>query len=79
MSNTPLNPALCSGHKTSNFPFKEGILALEIKDGNEREAMQYVKDGVNFEIASVVSLTQTAATPFVPETFTNTNYGRAVT
>lgn len=79
MSNTPLNLALCSGHETTYFPFKEGIVALAIKDGNEREAMQYAKDGVNFEIASVVSLTQTAATPFVPETFTNTNYVRAVT
>lgn len=49
-----------SGHETTYFPFKEGIATLAIKDGNERETIKYYKDGVNFEIASVVSLTPTA-------------------
>jgi hypothetical protein len=41
--------------------------------------MQYTKGGVNFEIVFLVSLTPTAAAPFVPDAFTNTRYGRVVT
>ena len=43
---------------------KKGIAALVIKDGNEHNTMQYAEDGVNFKIASVLSLTPTAAAPF---------------
>lgn len=75
----PLNPVMTSGHETTYFPFKEGIATLAIKDGNERETIQYAKDGVNFEIASSVSLTPTAAAPYVPDAFTNTDYGRGFT
>lgn len=75
----PLNPVLASGHETTYFPFKEGVATLAIKDGNERETMQYAKDGVNFEIASVVSLTPTAAAPFVADAFTDSGNGRGVT
>ncbi len=75
----PLNPVLNSGHETTYFPFKEGIAALAIKDGNERSTMQYAKDGVNFEIASVLSLPPIAAAPFTPDAFTNTTYGKGIT
>lgn len=75
----PLNPVLNSGHETTYFPFKEGIAALAIKDGNERETMQYAEDGVNFKIASSVSLTPTACGFYTPDAFTNTDYGRGVT
>jgi len=75
----PLNPVMTSGHETTYFPFKEGIATLAIKDGNERETIQYAKDGVNFEIVSSVSLTPTAAAPYVADAFTNTDYGRGFT
>jgi len=75
----PLNPVLSSGHETTYFPFKEGVAALAIKDGNERDTMQYAEDGVNFEIASCLSLTPTAAAPYVPDAFTDTDYGRGFT
>jgi hypothetical protein len=74
-----LNPVLNSGHETTFFPFQRGIAALAIKDGNERSTMQYAEDGVNFEIASVVSLPPIAAAPFTPDAFTDTDYGRGVT
>ena len=74
-----LNPVLNSGHETTFFPFKEGIAALAIKDGNERSTMQYAEDGVNFEIASVVSLVPIAAAPFTPDAFTDTDNGRGIT
>ncbi|MFG0256150.1 MAG: glycoside hydrolase family 117 protein [Rhodopirellula sp. JB053] len=75
----PLNPVLNSGHETTYFPFKEGVAALAIKDGNERDTMQISKDGVNFEIASCLSLTPTAAAPYTPDAFTDTKDGRGVT
>lgn len=75
----PLNPVLNSGHETTFFPFKKGIAALAIKDGNERETMQYAEDGVNFKIASSVSLTPTATGFYTPDAFTNTTNGRGVT
>ncbi|GGF36107.1 glycosyhydrolase [Echinicola rosea] len=74
-----LNPVLNSGHETTYFPFKEGIAALAIKDGNEAQTMQYAEDGVNFNIASTVELTPTAAGFYTPDAFTDTDYGRGVT
>ncbi len=75
----PLNPVLNSGHETTYFPFKEGIAALAIKDGNEAQTMQYAEDGVNFEIAATVELTPTAAGCYTPDAFTGTDYARGVT
>lgn len=75
----PLNPVINSGHETTLFPFKVGIAALVIRDGNEHFTVQYAKDGVNFKIASIVSLMPIAAGPFVPDAFTNTKYGRGIT
>ncbi|WPR71118.1 glycoside hydrolase [Flavobacterium sp. NG2] len=75
----PLNPVMQSGHETTYFPFKGGVAALAIKDGNERETMQYSEDGVNFKIAAGLSLTPTAAAPFCPDAFTNSGNGRGFT
>lgn len=75
----PLNPIANSGHETTLFPFKEGIAALVIKDGNERSTIQYAEDGVNFEIAATATLMPKAAGPFVPDAFSNTDYGRGIT
>ncbi len=74
----PLNPVMQSGHETTYFPFREGVATLANKDGNERQTIQYAKDGVNFEIASSVSLTPKAAAPFTPDAFTNTTYGQGI-
>lgn len=75
----PLNPVINSGHETTLFPFREGVAALVIKDGNEHFTIQYAEDGVNFEIAAITSLMPTAAGPFVPDAFTNTDYGKGIT
>ena len=75
----PLNPVINSGHETTLFPFKEGMAALVIRDGNEHFTIQYAEDGVNFEIASIVSLMPIAAGPFVEDAFTNTKDGRGIT
>ncbi|AWB65574.1 glycoside hydrolase [Saccharobesus litoralis] len=75
----PLNPLITSGHETSLFPFKEGMAALVYKDGPEHNTIQYAKDGVNFEIASITEMMPYAAAPYVPDAFTNTKYGRGIT
>ena len=74
-----LNPVISSGHETSLFPFKQGIAAFVIRDGNEHFTIQYAEDGVNFNIASITSLMPNAAGPFIPDAFTDTKYGRGIT
>ncbi len=75
----PLNPVIASGHETSFFPFKEGMAAMVTRDGNEHHTIQYAKDGVNFEIASIVSLLPNAAGSFVPDAFNSKGNGRGIT
>jgi hypothetical protein len=75
----PLNPVLTSGHETTLFPFKTGIAALSIRDGNEHNTIQYSEDGINFNIASITELMPNAAGPFIPDAFTDTKDGRGIT
>jgi hypothetical protein len=75
----PLNPVINSGHETTLFPFKGGIAALVHGDGNEHNTVQFAKDGVNFEIASMVALMPIAGGPFIADAFTNTQDGRGIT
>ncbi|GAA3617385.1 hypothetical protein GCM10022396_39930 [Flavivirga amylovorans] len=75
----PLNPIMNSGHETTLFPFKDGMAAFVIKDGNERSTIQYAKDGVNFEVKATAKYMPLAGGPFVPDAFTNTDYGRGIT
>nr|WP_144060076.1 family 43 glycosylhydrolase [Rhodopirellula sallentina] len=75
----PLNPVINSGHETTLFPFKKGIAALVIRDGNEHSTVQYAEDGVNFEIASITQMMPNAGGPFIPDAFTDTEYGRGIT
>lgn len=74
----PLNPLFNSGHETALFPFKEGIAALVIRNGNESNTIQYAPDGVNFNIASVSALLPTAAGAYVPDAFTDSGNGRGI-
>tara|TARA_A100001037_G_scaffold237325_1_gene216463 strand:- start:222 stop:746 length:525 start_codon:yes stop_codon:yes gene_type:complete len=75
----PLNPVLNSGHQTGLFPFKEGIAALVIRHGNEYNTIQFAPDGINFEVASSVSLMPIAPGPYVADAFTDTSDGRGIT
>ncbi len=75
----PLNPVINSGHETALFPWKEGIAALAIRDGNEHYTVQYAEDGVNFDIKAIADMMPTAAGPFLPDAFTDTKDGRGMT
>ncbi len=74
----PLNPVMNSGHETTFFPYREGIAALAIRNGNEANTIQYSPDGVNFDIASVSTLLPTAAKPYAPDAFLDTGDGRGI-
>jgi len=75
----PLNPIMNSGHETTLFPFKQGVAAFAIRDGNESNTIQYAEDWVNFRIASHVELMPDAAGPYVPDAFTDTTFGNGIT
>ncbi|MBC6997088.1 family 43 glycosylhydrolase [Cytophaga sp. FL35] len=75
----PLNPVINSGHETTLFPYKKGVAAIVQRDGQEHNTIQYAKDWVNFEIASITELLPVAAGPFVPDAFTDTDNGRGIT
>ncbi|MFD2257588.1 glycoside hydrolase family 117 protein [Luteolibacter algae] len=75
----PLNPVIASGHETTLFPFKQGIAALVIRDGNEHFTVQYAEDGVNFNIAAITQMMPDAGGPFIPDAFTDTKDGRGIT
>ena len=74
----PLNPVLNSGHETALFPFREGVAAMAIRDGNEHFTIQYAPDWVNFRIASIGELMPTAAGSYVPDAFTDSGDGRGI-
>ncbi len=74
----PLNPLFNSGHETALFPFREGIAALVIRNGNESNTIQYAPDGINFNIAAVTSLMPTAAGSYIPDAFNSNGNGRGI-
>lgn len=74
----PLNPVLNSGHETTFFPFKEGIAAFSIRNGNESNTIQYSPDGVNFSLASVTSMMPVAAGPCLPDAFSNRGFSEGM-
>ncbi len=74
-----LNPIMNSGHETIIFPFKEGVAAIVNTDGIEHYTIQYAKDWVNFEIASVTQLLPTAAGVYSPDAFDDDHDGDGIT
>ncbi len=73
------NPIMFSGHEVSLFPFKEGVAAIVIKDGNEHYTIQYAEDWKNFEIASITALLPNAPAGFIPDAFDDNGNGRGIT
>lgn len=48
------NPISNSGHEICVWPYEDGIGALITTDGPEKNTVQLSKDGINFEIKSVI-------------------------
>ena len=74
-----LNPITNSGHETCLYPFREGIAAMLIKDGPEKNTIQYAPDGLNFELKSIVQFPPQAGGPFCPDAFAGDGNGRGIT
>ncbi len=51
---SPYNPISNSGHEICVWPYNDGIAALITTDGPEKNTIQWAKDGINFEIMSVI-------------------------
>lgn len=75
----PLNPVINSGHEAAIFPFKEGLAAIISRHGHEHNTIQWSPDGANFEIAAITSLLPIAPGAYIPDAFTDTDYGRGLT
>jgi hypothetical protein len=73
-----LNPVTNSGHETCLYPYKEGIAAILIKDGPEKNTVQYAPDGLNFEMKSIVQFPPQAGGPYCPDAFADNGDGRGI-
>lgn len=67
---SPKNPVLNSGHEIGVFPYKSGFGAVVIRDGNERNTIQYSEDGEDFEIKAIVAMPPVGFGPYMPDSFT---------
>jgi hypothetical protein len=75
----PLNPVLNSGHEICFWPFKDGVAAFAIHDGNEHFTIQYAEDWVNFEIAAITEMMPLGGNAFIPDAFADNGNGRGIT
>ncbi len=74
----PGNPVINSGHETCLFPFKNGLAAMCIHNGNEVNTIQYAEDWVNFEPVSNIDMGPIAAGPYIPDSFNDDGNGRGI-
>jgi hypothetical protein len=51
---SPYNPVTNSGHEVCVWHYQGGIAAMLTTDGPEKNTIQFAKDGINFEIMSVI-------------------------
>jgi len=51
---SPFNPISNSGHEICVWKYNGGIASLITTDGPEKNTIQWAKDGINFEIMSVI-------------------------
>ena len=49
---SPFNPITNSGHELCVWLYREGVAAMLVTDGPERNTLQWAPDGINFEIKS---------------------------
>ncbi len=76
---SPMNPISNSGHETTLFPYKEGVVSIIIKDGPEKNTVQYAPDGINFEVMANVVQPPVAGAPYCPDIFAGNGDGRGIT
>lgn len=75
---SPKNPVLNSGHEIGIFPYKKGFGAVVIRDGNERNTIQYSENGIDFYIKAIVNMPPIGFGPYMPDSFTG-EYSEGIT
>jgi hypothetical protein len=55
------NPITHSGHEICVWPYQEGVAAMLLTDGPERNTIQWAPDGINFEIKAHIKQGPAAA------------------
>ena len=73
-----LNPIINSGHETCVFPWKEGLVALALIDGPEKNTVQYAPDGINFRPMASVTVAPVAPGPYCPDIFEDSGNGMGI-
>jgi hypothetical protein len=72
------NPVLNSGHETMLWPYREGIAALLIRDGNEANTIQFAADGLSFDLKAIVDIAPHAGGPYIPDVSADNRDGRGI-
>lgn len=73
------NPVINSGHETCAFPWKDGLAAIVNLDGPEKNTVQFSKDGINWEVKSLIQVPPIAPGPFVADAYAGNGNGRGIT
>jgi len=74
----PENPVLSSGHETGLFRFRDGVAAILSCEGAEKNTIQFSRDGVNFDIRSIITLAPIAPGPFNPDAYSGTDDAQGI-
>ena len=72
------NPVLNSGHETMLWPYREGVAALQIRNGNEGNTVQFAPDGTNFDLKAIVDMPPNAGGPYIPDLTADNRDGRGI-
>ncbi|MFY0625793.1 MAG: glycoside hydrolase [Reichenbachiella sp.] len=74
-----LNPILNSGHETCIFPWDEGLVALLLVDGPEKNTVQYAADGIDFKMMASLNCPPISPGPYCPDVFSDNGDGKGFT
>ena len=75
---SPYNPVMSSGHECGVFRYEDGICLVVARDGHEHNTIQFSKDGINFDIRSIVTMMPVSFAAYDPDAFTNTMDARGI-
>ncbi len=75
----PKNPVINSGHEVCVFPFDTGLGCIAIRDGHERNTIQYSENGIDFYQRSTVAMPPVGAGPYMPDAFTGPEFSNGIT
>ncbi len=74
----PRNPVINSGHEVCVFPFKTGLGCIAIRDGHERNTIQYSENGVDFYPKATIAMPPVGAGPYMPDAFTGPEFSKGI-